>query len=266
MSGRQPVLKYAAMAVAALCCMARADGQENMYDVLGKALVPIANVFARNEDGAAARHALVLDAHLVEASGLPPELQGQAVHVALMTPDEVLVQAPIAGELMTVCRDGDTLWGTPGSKIQALVDQATAAATDAPGKKKKKKAADIILGPLALPFPQKDLVFLPLLFAVEDGGTEAVAGAPCRVLDTQVMPQLAKSLHATGWTARVWVGADYGIVKIALKGPDWSGTVAIDKLAYPAELPDGTFQPTGTDVLRLTAAQFMELMGRAGRR
>ena len=71
-------------------------------------------------------HALVLDAHLIEASKLPPELQGQSVHVALMTPDAVLVQAPIAGEILTVCRDGDSLWATPGSKIQSLLEQATA--------------------------------------------------------------------------------------------------------------------------------------------
>ena len=93
-----------------------------------------------------------------------------------------------------------------------------------------------------------------------------VAGAPCRVLDVQLMPQLAKSLRAEDWTARLWVGADYGIVQIALKGPDWSGTVAIDKLAFSADLPEADFQPQGADVLRLTAAQFLQLMGRVGRK
>ena len=105
-----------------------------------------------------------------------------------------------------------------------------------------------------------------MLFQVADAGEEAVAGAPCRVLDVQVMPELAKKLHAEDWTARLWVGADYGIVRIALTGPDWSGTVAIDKLAFPAELPDATFQPQGTDVLTLTPEQFLELIGRVGRK
>jgi hypothetical protein len=80
------------------------------------------------------------------------------------------------------------------------------------------------------------------------------------------MPQLAKSLHAEDWTARLWVGADYGLVRIALTGPDWTGTVAIDKLAFPADLPDATFQPEGPDVLKLTADQFLELLGRVGRK
>jgi hypothetical protein len=239
--------------------------QENPYDVLGKALMPIANVFAAVEPDSPANHALVLDAHLLEASKLPPELQGQAVHVALRTPDALLVQAPIAGQILTVCRDGDSLWGTPGSKIQAMLDEATA---DVPEKKKRKRKAEgeKLLGPLVLPVPQKDLVFLPILFQVEDAGNDTVAGAPCRMLDVQLMPQLAKSLHGEDWTARVWVGADYGIVRIALTGPDWSGTAAIDKLAFSPDLPEATFQPQGTDVLKLTAEQFLELMGRVGRR
>jgi len=42
--------------------------------------------------------------------------------------------------------------------------------------------------------------------------------------------------------------------------------VAIDKLAFPEELPEATFQPQGTDVLKLTAPQFIELLGRVGRK
>jgi len=186
--------------------------------------------------------------------------------VALRAPDALLVQAPIAGEILTVCRNGDSLWATPGSKLQYLLDQAT---TAVPEKKKRKRQADAaakMLGPLELPVPRKDLVFLPVLFQVEDAGEETLAGRPCRVLDVQLMPQLATSLHAEDWTARVWIGADYGIARLALKGPDWSGTVAIDKLTFPAKLPDGTFEPEGNDVLTLTAGQFLELMARVGRR
>jgi hypothetical protein len=261
----------ALMALAWMAAAGKAGAQENPYDVLGKALMPIASVFAMSGSDvvtgtdAAPGQALVLDAHLVAASKLPPELQGQAAHLALMTPDKLLVQAPIAGRMMTVCRDGDALWATPGTQIQALLDQVTGGvpAGAAPGKKKKK--AGKLLGPLALPIPQKELVFLPVLFQVADAGTETVAGQPCRVLDVQLMPQLAKSLHAENWTARMWVGADYGIVQVALTGPDWSGTVLIDKLAFPATLPEGTFQPQGPDVLRLTPEQFLDLMGELGR-
>jgi hypothetical protein len=243
--------------------------QENPYDVLGKALRPIANVFAPTAEGELPMHGLVLDAHLLAASKLPPELQGQAVHVAVMTPDKVLVQAPIAGDILTVCRDGDALWAAPGAKIQALLAQVPAAADDGSAKKKKKHKSDVakVLGPLVLPVSQKELVFLPILFQVADAGMEDVAGAPCRVLDMQLMDQLAKSLHGEDWTARVWIGADYGIVKIALTGPNWSGTVAIDKLDLPAELPDTAFQPQqGMDVLKLTGEQFVDLLEKVGRK
>jgi hypothetical protein len=245
----------------ALALPVRLEAQENPYDVLGKALMPIANIFAPD----ATARSLVLDAHLIESSKLPPELQGQAVHVALLPPDALLVQAPFGGEMLTLCRDGDTLWATPGSKIQALLAQFT---TDLPEKKKKKRKSqeEKILSPLVLPVPQKDLVFLPVLFQVADAGSETVAGAPCRVLDVQLMPQLAKSLHAEDWTARLWIGADYGIVQIALTGPDWSGKAAIDRLAFPADLPDATFQPKGNDVLKLTPGQFLGLMEQFGKK
>ena len=256
----------ALLALAGMTLAGRLDAQENPYDVLGKALMPIANVFAPDESGQPVAHALVLDAHLTEASKLPPELQGQAVHVALMTPDAMLVEAPIAGENLTVCRHGDSLWATPGSKIQNLLDQTTATLSEK--KKKKRLAAEKkVLGPLQLPVPQKALVFLPVLFQVEDAGNQDVAGRPSRVLDVQLMPELAQKVHAEDWTARLWVGtADYGLARIALKGPQWSGTVVIDKLAFPKELPEAAFQPQGTDVLKLTADQFLELMGRVGRK
>jgi hypothetical protein len=267
-------MKNAAAALLALLWLAapaRLGAQENPYDVLGKALMPIAGVFAMDGTDAdngtdAAGHALVLDAHLLAASELPAELQGEPAHVALRAPDALLVQAPIAGEMLTVCRDGDALWAAPGSKIESFLGQA-AAASPTPEKKKKKRrpAGANILRPLVLPVPQKDLVFLPILFQVADGGTGTVGGKPCRVLDVGLMPQLAKSLHAENWTARLWVGADYAIAQVAVTGPDWSGTVAIDKLALPATLPEETFEPQGRDVLRLTPEQFLELMGRVGR-
>jgi hypothetical protein len=260
----------ALLALLWLAAPGRLPAQENPYDVLGKALMPIASVFAGNgSDGTNGANGtprcLALDAHLVAASKLPPQLQGESVHVALRTPDALMVQAPVEGQMLTVCRNGDALWGTPGSDIQSLIDLAASAATPEKKKKKKRSEEAKVFGPLVLPVPQKDLVFLPVLFQVADAGTDTVAGQPCRVLDVALMPQLAKSLHAQNWMARVWIGADYAIVQIALTGPDWSGTVGIDKVTFPASLPDSTFQPQGTDVLRLTAAQFLALMAKVGR-
>ena len=69
---------------------------ENAYDVLGKALMPIAAVFTGGGSDATrgTPRCLVLDARLVAANKLPPALQGEPVHVALRTPDALLVQAP----------------------------------------------------------------------------------------------------------------------------------------------------------------------------
>jgi len=260
----------AVMALAWLGAPGRAGAQENPYDVLGKTLVPIASVFAfdptadlSGSSAAIPGHALVLDAHIIGATNLPPALQGQVAHFALQAPDKLLVQAPIAGQMLTVCRNGDSFWATPGSQIQALLDQAAAAGT--PEKKKKKHGADNLLRPLALPIRQKELVFLPILFQVADAGSEAIGAQQCRVLDVQFMPPLAKSTHTQDWTARLWVGPDYGIAQFALTGPNWTGKFAIDKLTLPPSLPDAAFQPQGTDVLVLTAEQFLALMARLGR-
>ncbi|HEX4083362.1 MAG TPA: hypothetical protein VHY22_00520 [Chthoniobacteraceae bacterium] len=238
-----------------------AGAQENAYDVLGKALMPVANVFVTGT----ATHGLVLDAHLLQASALPPALQNQPIHLALMPPGQALVQAPIDGQVLTVCRNGDSLWAAPASKIQPLLD---ALAAHAAGKKKRKhadSAAAKVFGPLALPIPPRDLVFLPVLFDVADVGNDTVAGATCRVLDVRFMPQIEKSLHAENWIARLWIKPDYSIVQIGLKGPNWSGGAAIDKMDFPGTLPAAAFQAPPADVMRLTAAQFLDLLQRLGR-
>ncbi|MGA3172173.1 MAG: hypothetical protein ABSE62_14300 [Chthoniobacteraceae bacterium] len=240
------------------------QAQENAYDVLGKALVPIVSVFVLDANGQLAPRGLVIDAHLVQASKLPPVFADQAIHLAVMTPDRVLVQAPFAGQMLTVCRQGDSLWATPGSQIQSLLALAPSAPLSE--KKKKKRAAEAakVLGPLVLPVTQQELVFLPVLFQCADAGNDTIAGVSCRMLDVSLMPALAKSLHADNWSGRLWVGPNYTIVKISLAGPTWSGAVAIDKLAFPATLPDATFQPQGADVLKLTARQFLDLLSQFG--
>lgn len=270
-------MKKSAPLICALLAAASAFGQQprpNPYDVLGKVLVPIVNVLSTK----AVSHGLILDAHLIHAGKLPPEFQNQAVHLALNAPDRLLLSAPIAGEMMTVCRDGADLWGTPGSKIQYLVGAAAPESTPAPiapgekPKKKKKhgdklsKGAEAVMGPLQLPIPEKELVFLPILFEVRDAGDEQIAARACQVLDVRLMPQLAQSLHAEDWSARLWVDAEERLVQVAVTGPGWDATAAIDKLEISESLPDAAFQPQGTDVLHLDKAQFVELISRLGAR
>jgi hypothetical protein len=234
---------------------------ENAYDVLGKALMPVADVFAVDDDGNVQPHGLLLDARLVMSGTQPQDLP---VHIAVMTPDQVLIQAPFGGQTFTVCRDGDSLWAAPGSQVQALIGQATANLSN---KKKKKREAEAekVFEPLAAPVTRKELVFLPVLFQVQDdAGVGAQSGPLVRALDVQLMPQLEKALHSEGWTARVGVHPDYSIAWIDLTGPKWSGRVVIDKLDLPATLPEATFQPQGNDVLRLSGAQFLDMLGRVG--
>lgn len=237
---------------------------DNAYDVLGKTLQPIVHVFAPDANGNPVSRGLVLDAHLTQATRLPQEMLNQPVHVALMTPDAVLAQAPIAGDTLTVCRDGDELWAAPGAKIKAILDQLDALARSEGKTDRARRDAARALGPLELPIPAKELVFLPILFQAADAGAEAVNGVPCRVLDVGLMPQLEKALHAQGWRGRVWIGPGYAIKQITLAGPAVTVTLVIDGLEFPTELPEATFQPAGKDVLKLSPSQFLDLVSHAG--
>jgi hypothetical protein len=268
---------FLGMAVLPGAAMAQSQpGQpENPYDVLGKALMPLFRVFVFKADVAPAPgpgHSMVLDAHIIGASKLPPEFDGQAVHIAISAPDRALVQAPISRVMFSLCRNGDDLWAAPGSQLQAILDLANGTSAvnappppngaGTPGKKKKDKSGEV-LTPLVLPISEKELVFLPILFQVTDGGSETVAGQPCRVLNVTLMQQLSKALHADNWSGKLWISANYALVQIELISPGWNGTVAIDKLDFPDTLPDSTFAPPATDVMTLTPQQFMELIREA---
>ncbi len=240
-----------ALLAAALLAAPRADADENRYDVLGKMLAPFVNVLARNTKNP--NRAMALTARLERLTGLPSELDGARAELSLQFPDRALVHGPILGEDLTVCRDGQSIWVTPGAKVKALLDLATT--------QKKLRPVDPAarLAPLQLPFPEKELVFLPVLFVVKDAGAEAVDGEDCRMLDVALMPELAKSLKEP-WAARVWVRANYKPARLVLTRPGWDLAVKFEKVEFAPRLPDATWQPPSADVLTLDAPRFRQLM------
>jgi hypothetical protein len=237
---------------AALLATAPARAEEHRYDVVSKLLAPFIGVLA--SDSKSPERALTLTAHLERLTGAPPELAGTVAELALQYPDRVRVHGPILGEDLTVGRSGQRVWAAPGAKVQALLDLAIAQ------KKLPKADPAAQLGPLQLPLPAKQLVFLPALLVVKDAGVESVDGESCRVLDLALMPELEKSLRDKGWAARVWVRADYRPARLVLTRPGWELAVKFDRVEFAPRLPEATWTPPADDVLTLDAPRFRQLL------
>ena len=230
--------------------------EENRYDLLGRTLMPFVNVFARSTTNP--NRALSFTARLEQMTDLPPELAGSHAEVAMEYPDKLRLRAPIMGEDVTICRKGQDLWAYPGSKVEALLNAAAAA------KKLPKADSKFRLQPFALPIPEKDFVFLPVLFQVKDVGSEPVDGQPCRVLDLFLMPELMRSLKAQGWGARAWLNSDAKPVRISVAKPGWIIVLRFEHLEFAPKLPDSTWEPTSeqsADILKLDPVRYQQLLG-----
>src|ERR1043166_4659879 len=222
---------------------------ENAYDVLGKTLAPFANLFAR--EGKNPNRAMTADLKITDAVKLHPALVGQSVHLAMQSPDKIFLRAPVLGQDVIVCRNGQDIWAAPGAQIDAILRESVL-----PKPVKKYK-----LGDFSLPIPAQQLALLPVLFQVADEGEQPVGAQNCRVLFFKLMPELARALDVEDWTARVWVRADYKPAKLQIVSPQASVTFAFEKLEFAPSLPAETWKPgpEQTDVTHLPPGRYKQL-------
>jgi hypothetical protein len=230
--------------------------EENRYNVLGRLLRPFVSVFAK--DSKNPNRAFTLTAKLETMTNLPPAFVGSTADLALQYPDKLKLHVPLLGDEITLCRNGQDLWAYPGAKVDALLNGSAA------GKQSPPSGAKAPLGPFEIPIPEKELTLAPILFQVKDVGTETLDDARCRVLDLYLMPELAHSLKAQNWAARVWVRPDGAPARISFAKPGWQIAVRFQRVEFSPKLPPETWQPTGEqagDVLKLDPARFRELLG-----
>jgi hypothetical protein len=183
---------------------------------------------------------------------------GATADLALQYPDKLKLHAPFLGDEITLCRNGQELWAYPGSKVEAWLKERTA------GKKAASEDSKKPLAPFELPIPDQELVLVPAIFRVKDVGTEKLDDAECRVLDLYLMPELAHSLKAQNWAARVWVRGDGAPARISFAKPGWQIAVRFQRVEFSPSLPPETWEPTAKqagDVLKLDPAHFRELFG-----
>lgn len=230
--------------------------RDNPYDVIGKVFSPFWSVLLA--DSKNPNKACTLTITLTEVTGrLPKEMAGATLKAAVQFPDKVKLQAPVMGEVITVCRNGDKVWATPGAKVEFLLSQFKVK----PPPTKKAKT------PLYLPITAQQAFFLPAIFTIHKADVAEVVelnGEEVRVITAGLMPELARAARAEGFQARMFVGPGYFPRRFIITQPDFTATADITNLRFGPSLEPETWEPPAgvtdiywTDADRLDAVLFV---------
>ena len=230
--------------------------RDNPYDVIGKVFSPFWSVLLA--DTKSPNKACTMTIEMVEVSGrLPKQMTGASLQAAVQFPDKVKLQAPVLGEEMTVCRNGDKVWAYPGAKVEFLLKRFKGK----PPPTKKKNT------PLYLPITPQQAIFLPALFTVtrpDVAEVQNLNGEDCRVISAGLMPELARSAKAEGFRAKMWVAPGYSPRRVEITQPDFTAVTEIKDLRFSPSLPASTWQPPAdvtdiywTDSEKLDAVLFV---------
>jgi outer membrane lipoprotein-sorting protein len=214
----------------------QAPPRDNPYDVIGKVFSPFWSVLLAATKSP--NKACTMTIEMVEVSGrLPKQMTGATLKAAVQFPDKVKLQAPVLGEEITVCRDGDKVWAYPGAKVEFLLKRFKGRG---PPPTKKKNT------PLYLPITPQQAIFLPALFTVsrpDVAEIQSLHGEDCRVITAGLMPELARAARAEGFRARMWVAPGYVPRRIEITQPDFVAVTEIKDLRFSPSLPASTWQP-----------------------
>lgn len=225
---------------------------DNRYDVLSKMITPMAGVLLGGSQSS--ERAMTLRATVGQVAGrLPQAIQGAPFKAQIQYPGRIRVEAPVLGETLTVCRNGNNVWAMPGSKIQFLLGQF----------KQKPQPQQKNGAPLTLPFTAQQAVLLPALFQLERTAEVAeVGGSSCRVIEGGLMPEIAKAAKAQDFSAKLWICSEYTPKRIDIRRSDFAMSFLIEELTYGQGFPPATWQPPAgaTDVYRCDAAQLEQLL------
>lgn len=226
---------------------------ENRYDIVGKVFRPFWSVLLVG--GEDANKAASFKLTTTEVTGrLPKQFVGATLEAAVQFPNKVKLSAPVLGEQVTVCRNGNEVWAIPGEKVEYLLKQFSGA-LPAPTKKPNT--------PIFLPVTAQQAVFLPALFSLDsDPRFEEVNGEVTRVISGGLMPELATATKAEDFRATMWVAAGYKPRKIQIVRRDFSMTLDLTDLEFVEKLPGKTWRPPddATDVYRTTPDVLEQLL------
>jgi hypothetical protein len=191
-----PLLAACCLAVAAPLPSAHCEAPAPQ-EAFALALQRIASLFAPAGEAQTVQTTL----KLTRADGLPKELAGAEVELALAAPDRIRIATRIGRERIEAARDGGEIWiWRPGKNFGVIGTPGLPRFAAEPAELDSTR-----LGPLALPLDAELLALLPRLFAVEEEGNADVAGEPCRILRAQPLPEAHKLLRLPRLTLTVAV-------------------------------------------------------------
>lgn len=224
----------------------------NRYDVLSRMITPMAGVLLGGSQSP--ERAMTLRATVGQVAGrLPRAIQGASFKAQIQYPGRIRVEAPVLGETLTVCRNGNEVWAVPGSKIKFLLEQF----------KQKPRPQQKNGSPLMLPFTAQQAVLLPALFQLERTNEVAdVGGSSCRVIAGGLMPEIAKAAKAEDFSAKLWICPEYTPKRIDIRRSDFAMSFLIEELTYGAQFPPSAWLPPAgaTDVYKCDESQLEQLL------
>jgi hypothetical protein len=178
----------------------------------------------------------------------PPDSQNpRTFDFALQPPGRLRLNFPYAAGQVTACRNGQRAWIAPAASIRPLLDQLP----------QSQRQRSMQFPPMELPFSGRQLALLPALLEVQDKGNSPLDGAPCRILDVRMQPEIGGLMpaEARGWALRLWVNPAGRPARAGIQGPGTSAVVRFDSVQFSAQLPPALWDAP-PDSASLTPAEF----------
>lgn len=229
---------------------------ENVYDVVAKALTPFTAVLAQRTEGLnKAVHARISIDTQGTNGPIPRAIDAE---IWLKAPDKLKIQTVYIDQPVTIWRDGQKLFAAPGGRIRAVLGDRN----DVPPPNPKFR-----LQPFAIPIPDQQLPLLPaMLQVIDDREAQDKAGVPLRVIDLQMMPEIARSLGVPGFRAEATINStDYKLRRLRLTGSAYNGQIIFQSLDFSKDFPPETFRPdpkADEDIVEISPAEFDQLLRR----
>ena len=229
-------------------------------DTARKVIEPVVDIFSKEPEGAS--RALNMRFRLAESTDQPPDLQGSELVFRCQPPDKVLFQFAALGTIVTVSRVGQTVWVSPASKLQSLLDQVK--------QKPPTKADKEPLAPLVLKVPKTLFWLLFRFVSIRDAGTATLDGVSCRKLDMDPPDDDDKNAKPDkNKYVRFWVRADKDqLARVDWHNSDGHGTLAVEETKFSRDLPADAFQPNAAqraDMMEVPIPEFRPLMTLLGK-
>ncbi len=190
---------------------------------------------------------------IVKAGGLPKELAGREVDLAIQAPDHLRLSAEWDQQTYIVGRDGEDLWvHVPGKKFGLMGSPNVAPFSTSPAAKDTTP-----LGPLKLPLPAEQLMLLPLLTELEALPDETVGGAACRVLKATPRPEAIQAIKLPRGKFQFWIReSDFLPLRLAYQetnGSELRIELAQPQFSEPAPAAKWKLQPAQGDKIESVA-------------